>query len=303
MSTPAGRDTPSAVYSRQPRRVRSHAGTSDSADASGARDREGDALRLGTTSSPAGAPLPARYAEHRLGRSARSLLPSHDLDPRRSRALAAYRGYCTRRPRQALEDRRDRRPDPVLRMGARTLRRSMAVRGCDERARCRRRPAEPARIPRDWRPSRPKCGDGRRPAPRCSIYGFDLWLADYGGVTDPGRSSSAVVPSRRLDTPAMSRWSPATAATPSGRSSVSTQASSSICERRRRSQPAGCRSGPPERPATPEDRRRRCLQHTSRRRRPLARLWQWFVKEDGRYRSWEFTEAGTGIAAAVRVSA
>ena len=26
-----------------------------------------------------------------------------------------------------------------------------------------------------------------------------------------------------------------------------------------------------------------------------------YVKEDGRYRSWEFTEAGTGVAAAIRV--
>lgn len=33
----------------------------------------------------------------------------------------------------------------------------------------------------------------------------------------------------------------------------------------------------------------------------LAHLWRWYVKEDGRYRSWEFTEAGTGIAAAIRV--
>ena len=35
----------------------------------------------------------------------------------------------------------------------------------------------------------------------------------------------------------------------------------------------------------------------------LAHLWRWYVKEDGRYRSWEFTEAGTGVAAAIRVGA
>ena len=33
----------------------------------------------------------------------------------------------------------------------------------------------------------------------------------------------------------------------------------------------------------------------------LARLWEWYVKDDGRYRAWEYTEAGAGIAAAVRV--
>jgi predicted O-methyltransferase YrrM len=33
----------------------------------------------------------------------------------------------------------------------------------------------------------------------------------------------------------------------------------------------------------------------------LSHLWRWYVKEDGRYRSWEFTEAGTGVAAAIRV--
>jgi predicted O-methyltransferase YrrM len=33
----------------------------------------------------------------------------------------------------------------------------------------------------------------------------------------------------------------------------------------------------------------------------LQRVWRWFVKEDGRYRAWEFDEAGAGVAAAVRV--
>jgi predicted O-methyltransferase YrrM len=35
----------------------------------------------------------------------------------------------------------------------------------------------------------------------------------------------------------------------------------------------------------------------------LLRVWDWFVKEDARYRSWEFAEAGAGIAAAIRVAA
>jgi predicted O-methyltransferase YrrM len=32
----------------------------------------------------------------------------------------------------------------------------------------------------------------------------------------------------------------------------------------------------------------------------LARVWRWFVQEDDRYRSWEFTDADAGIAAAIR---
>jgi len=34
----------------------------------------------------------------------------------------------------------------------------------------------------------------------------------------------------------------------------------------------------------------------------LLRVWGRFVKDDARYRSWEFTEAGAGIAAAIRVA-
>lgn len=33
----------------------------------------------------------------------------------------------------------------------------------------------------------------------------------------------------------------------------------------------------------------------------LMRVWRWFVKEDDRFRSWEFTEAGAGIGAAIRI--
>jgi predicted O-methyltransferase YrrM len=32
----------------------------------------------------------------------------------------------------------------------------------------------------------------------------------------------------------------------------------------------------------------------------LLRVWRWFVQEDDRYRSWEFTDAGAGVAAAIR---
>jgi predicted O-methyltransferase YrrM len=34
----------------------------------------------------------------------------------------------------------------------------------------------------------------------------------------------------------------------------------------------------------------------------LMRLWRWFVKDDDRFRGWEFTDTGAGIGAAVRVS-
>lgn len=33
----------------------------------------------------------------------------------------------------------------------------------------------------------------------------------------------------------------------------------------------------------------------------LADVWRWYIKDDGRYRSWEYDEAGAGVAAAIRV--
>lgn len=33
----------------------------------------------------------------------------------------------------------------------------------------------------------------------------------------------------------------------------------------------------------------------------LMRVWDWFVRQDARYRGWEFTDSGAGIAAAVRM--
>jgi predicted O-methyltransferase YrrM len=33
----------------------------------------------------------------------------------------------------------------------------------------------------------------------------------------------------------------------------------------------------------------------------LARVWRGFVQEDSRYRSWEYDDAGAGVAAAIRV--
>jgi predicted O-methyltransferase YrrM len=34
----------------------------------------------------------------------------------------------------------------------------------------------------------------------------------------------------------------------------------------------------------------------------LLRVWHWFVKDNARYRRWEFTESGAGIAAAIRMA-
>jgi predicted O-methyltransferase YrrM len=33
----------------------------------------------------------------------------------------------------------------------------------------------------------------------------------------------------------------------------------------------------------------------------LARVWRWFVQDDGRYRAWQYDEAGAGVAAAIRI--
>jgi predicted O-methyltransferase YrrM len=33
----------------------------------------------------------------------------------------------------------------------------------------------------------------------------------------------------------------------------------------------------------------------------LMRVWSWFVRSDGRFRAWEFTEAGAGVGVAIRV--
>ncbi len=34
----------------------------------------------------------------------------------------------------------------------------------------------------------------------------------------------------------------------------------------------------------------------------LLRVWRWFVKDDARFRAWEFTDTGAGVAAAIRVA-
>ncbi|MBF6599015.1 MAG: class I SAM-dependent methyltransferase [Dehalococcoidia bacterium] len=137
-------------------------------------------------------------------------------------------------------------------------------------------------------------------APECAIRGFDLWLQDYGGATNPGpefvRGELAAAGFRGQ------------AAFTSGDSAVTVPAFLAahpglffdlINVDGDHSLAGAARDLANVLPrlklggvivfddiAATDD---------------LARVWRWYVQEDGRYRSWQFTEAGTGIAAAIRV--
>ena len=137
--------------------------------------------------------------------------------------------------------------------------------------------------------------------PDCTIYGFDLWLPDYAGAANPGpdfvrselrtaghTGDVALISGDSAKTvPALLREHPDLffdLVTIDGDHSVA-GAARDLANVLPRLKIGGvivfddiCSA-----PA-------------------LVRVWDWFVKEDARYRSWEFTDAGAGIAAAIRVA-
>ena len=137
-------------------------------------------------------------------------------------------------------------------------------------------------------------------APECAIYGFDLWLPDYGGIENPGPEFV------RRELCAAGHHGEATFV--SGDSAQTVPAF--LAERPGLFFDLINVDGDHSRMGAARD-----LANVLPRLKvggvivlddivaapQLARLWRWYVKDDGRYRAWEFTEAGTGIAAAVRV--
>ncbi len=139
-------------------------------------------------------------------------------------------------------------------------------------------------------------------APDCAIYAFDAWLPDYGGLANPGpdfvRQELSAVGHR------------GEAAFVSGDSAATVP--SFLAERPGLFFDLMNVDGDHSLAGAARD-----LANVLPRLKiggvivfddiftapQLAHLWRWYVKEDGRYRSWEFTEAGTGVAAAIRVGA
>jgi len=137
--------------------------------------------------------------------------------------------------------------------------------------------------------------------PDCAIYGFDLWMADYAGAANPGPDFvrgelrnvghtgevTLVSGDSRTTVPSFLAQHPGLffdVINVDGDHSVA-GASRDLANVLPRLKVGGVIvfddviSAP-----------------------ALMRVWQWFVREDDRYRTWEFTDAGAGIAVAVRVA-
>ena len=137
-------------------------------------------------------------------------------------------------------------------------------------------------------------------APDCAIFGFDLWLSDYGGLDNPGPDFV------RGEIAAAGHHGTVTFV--SGDSGVTVP--KFLDEHRELYFDLINVDGDHSVPGAARD-----LANVLPRLKiggvivfddissapQLARLWDWYVKDDGRYRAWEYTEAGAGIAAAVRV--
>ena len=137
-------------------------------------------------------------------------------------------------------------------------------------------------------------------APECAIYGFDLWLEDYAGLENPGPefvrrelraaghtgAVTLVSGDSRSTVPAFLNEHPDLffdLMTVDGDHSVAGAARdlASVLPRLK----VGGVIVFDDIASAPS----------------LARVWRWFVKGDDRYRSWEYDDAGAGVAAAVRL--
>jgi predicted O-methyltransferase YrrM len=137
-------------------------------------------------------------------------------------------------------------------------------------------------------------------APQCAIYGFDLWVSGYGGLDNPGPDfvrHELVAAGHAADVTLISGDSGRTVPAfldehrdlffdlinVDGDHSIA-GAARDLANVLPRLKIGGIIvfddiSSAPE----------------------LAHVWDWFIKDDGRFRAWQYTEAGAGIAAAVRV--
>ena len=138
-------------------------------------------------------------------------------------------------------------------------------------------------------------------APECAIYGFDLWLPDYAGAPNPGPDfvrGELAKAGHRGEVTLVSGDSKQTVPefldqhpelyvdiiTVDGDHSVA-GASRDMANVLPRLKVGGV--------IVFDD-----IASAPR----LMRVWQWFVRDDARYKAWEYTEAGAGVAAAVRVA-
>lgn len=136
--------------------------------------------------------------------------------------------------------------------------------------------------------------------PDCAIYGFDLWVADYAGVPNPGpdfvrgelraigHSGSVTLISgdSRKTVPAFLRQHPDLffdLVTVDGDHSV-LGAATDLANVLPRLKVGGI-----------------VVFDDISRVPVLRRVWEKVVKRDSRYVSWEFTDAGYGVAAAIRI--
>ena len=137
-------------------------------------------------------------------------------------------------------------------------------------------------------------------SPQCAIYGFDLWLAGYAGTPNPG---PAFVKSQLA---AVGHTGPLTLTSGDSRTTVPGFLSEHpdlffdlITVDGDHSLAGAARDLAN---VLPRLKVGGVIVFDDVSSAPvLMRAWDWFVRQDGRYRAWEFTDSGAGIAAAIRV--
>jgi len=141
-------------------------------------------------------------------------------------------------------------------------------------------------------------------APHCAVYGFDLWLKDYGGLLAPDENPGPDFV--RAELAAVGHDGPVTLISGDSRRTVpeflaanrdlyfdliNVDGDHSI---------AGASADLAN--VLPRLKVGGVIVFDDISSAPtLARVWRWFIQQDGRYRSWEYDEAGAGVAAAIRI--
>ncbi len=138
-------------------------------------------------------------------------------------------------------------------------------------------------------------------SPKCAIYGFDLWLSDYAGAPNPGPDFV------RSELCAVGHTGPVTLISGDSRQTV----------------PAFLQEHPDlyfDLIAVDGDHSMGVAARDMANVLPrlkvggvivlddissapaLQRVWRWFIEEEVRFRRWEFTDVGAGVAVAIRIS-
>ena len=137
-------------------------------------------------------------------------------------------------------------------------------------------------------------------SPECAIYGFDLWLPDYAGAPNPGPSFVQAQLSAVGHTGPVTLTSGDSRVTVPGFLAQHPDLYFDVITVDGDHSAGGAARDLAN--VLPRLKVGGVIVFDDVSSAPaLMRVWDWCVRQDGRYRSWEFTDVGAGIAAAVRV--